>query len=233
MAGMLAVFAEFEREILRERVRAGIAQARKEGRPARPAADGVAEGRRGPPAQGRAGEPLGDRPAAGDRPDLGAADPGRGLTTSRACSGRPGVKNGLHRTLTSNRQRRHQHRVGLPARRGDGVVPPGERPDLHRAVARPHGAYAAARRIPGNDKLNSVDCLLPKFDKETVERVVKALREGGGDTPPTGRILINSEGDDVQPGCTGNGVGEIRLATLSNLPAAWGETRHPPDGAGE
>ena len=33
MAGMVAVFAEFEREILRERVRAGIAQARKEGRP--------------------------------------------------------------------------------------------------------------------------------------------------------------------------------------------------------
>ena len=33
MAGMLAIFAEFEREILRERVRAGIAQGRKEGRP--------------------------------------------------------------------------------------------------------------------------------------------------------------------------------------------------------
>jgi len=33
MAGLLAVFAEFEREILRERVRAGIAQARKEGKP--------------------------------------------------------------------------------------------------------------------------------------------------------------------------------------------------------
>jgi DNA invertase Pin-like site-specific DNA recombinase len=33
MAGVVAVFAEFEREILRERVRAGIAQARKEGRP--------------------------------------------------------------------------------------------------------------------------------------------------------------------------------------------------------
>jgi putative DNA-invertase from lambdoid prophage Rac len=33
MTGMLAVFAEFEREILCERVRAGIAQARKEGRP--------------------------------------------------------------------------------------------------------------------------------------------------------------------------------------------------------
>ena len=32
MAGMLAVFAEFEREIMRERVKAGIAQARAEGR---------------------------------------------------------------------------------------------------------------------------------------------------------------------------------------------------------
>src|SRR5579871_3559472 len=32
MVGMLAVFAEFERDILRDRVRAGIAQARKEGK---------------------------------------------------------------------------------------------------------------------------------------------------------------------------------------------------------
>lgn len=48
-----------------------------------------------------------------------------------------------------------------------------------------------ARRIPGNDKLNAVDCLLPKFDKEMVESVVKALRDGSGDSPPTGRILIN------------------------------------------
>src|SRR4051794_19009114 len=33
LPGMLAVFAEFERDILRDRVKAGIAQARKEGRP--------------------------------------------------------------------------------------------------------------------------------------------------------------------------------------------------------
>ena len=57
-----------------------------------------------------------------------------------------------------------------------------------------------ARRIPGNDKLNAVDCLLPKFDKETVENVVKALREGGGDTPPTGRILINPKEMKPNPG---------------------------------
>jgi putative DNA-invertase from lambdoid prophage Rac len=33
LAGMLAVFAEFERDILRDRVKAGIAQPRKEGKP--------------------------------------------------------------------------------------------------------------------------------------------------------------------------------------------------------
>ena|SRR5712692_360696 len=33
MAGLLAIFAEFERDILRERVKAGIAQARKRGKP--------------------------------------------------------------------------------------------------------------------------------------------------------------------------------------------------------
>lgn len=48
-----------------------------------------------------------------------------------------------------------------------------------------------ARRIPGNDRLNAVDCLLPRFDRETVEKVVMALRDGGGDNPPTGRILVN------------------------------------------
>ena len=32
MAGLLAIFSEFEREILRERVRAGLAHARQNGR---------------------------------------------------------------------------------------------------------------------------------------------------------------------------------------------------------
>ncbi len=48
-----------------------------------------------------------------------------------------------------------------------------------------------ARRIPGNDRLNSVDCLLPFFDEETVTSVVDALMKGGGDVPPLGRVLIN------------------------------------------
>ena len=33
MAGLLSVFAEFERDLLRERVKAGIAHARKKGKP--------------------------------------------------------------------------------------------------------------------------------------------------------------------------------------------------------
>jgi type III restriction enzyme len=48
-----------------------------------------------------------------------------------------------------------------------------------------------ARRIPGNDRLNAVDCLLPKFNKRTVEKVVDVLMKGDESGPPTGRILID------------------------------------------
>ncbi|WP_186208245.1 DEAD/DEAH box helicase [Burkholderia gladioli] len=49
-----------------------------------------------------------------------------------------------------------------------------------------------ARRIPGNERLNTVDCLLPKFDRNTAISVVDALIKGDdtlGATP--GRILID------------------------------------------
>lgn len=52
-----------------------------------------------------------------------------------------------------------------------------------------------ARRIPGNDQLNSVHCLLPLFDAKTVGAVADTLMRGGGsddnDQPPTGRVLVN------------------------------------------
>jgi type III restriction enzyme len=50
-----------------------------------------------------------------------------------------------------------------------------------------------ARRIPGNDRLNAVDCLLPRFNREAVEAVVTALMNGGeqGDDLPLRRVLIN------------------------------------------
>lgn len=48
-----------------------------------------------------------------------------------------------------------------------------------------------ARRIPGNDRLNAVYCLLPKFNRKTVEEVVDALMKGDDSAPPSGRILID------------------------------------------
>lgn len=50
-----------------------------------------------------------------------------------------------------------------------------------------------ARRIPGNERLNAVDCLLPHFDKKSVEAVVTALMTGAeaGEELPGRRILIN------------------------------------------
>lgn len=52
-----------------------------------------------------------------------------------------------------------------------------------------------ARRIPGNEPLNSVHCLLPHFDVKTVGAVADALMKGGSgeeiDQPPAGRVLVN------------------------------------------
>ena len=50
-----------------------------------------------------------------------------------------------------------------------------------------------ARRISGNDRLNAVDCLLPHFNKQSVEAVVTELMTGGesGEELPGRRVLIN------------------------------------------
>ncbi|MCB2212929.1 DEAD/DEAH box helicase family protein [bacterium] len=50
-----------------------------------------------------------------------------------------------------------------------------------------------ARRIPGHEKLNAVDCLLPQFNKSSVTKVVDSLMTGGdtGEDPASRRVLIN------------------------------------------
>ena len=53
-----------------------------------------------------------------------------------------------------------------------------------------------ARRIPGNDALNAVDCLLPFFDTKNVTAVADALMHGRSDertddAPPVRRVLVN------------------------------------------
>jgi type III restriction enzyme len=52
-----------------------------------------------------------------------------------------------------------------------------------------------ARRIPGNQRLNSVDCLLPHFNQKSVQDVFVALTTGGdaGDQLPGRRVLINPQ----------------------------------------
>lgn len=56
-----------------------------------------------------------------------------------------------------------------------------------------------ARRIPGNERLNSVDCLLPYFDEKTVQAVANALLTGASDMPPVGRVLINPKAMKPNP----------------------------------
>jgi len=50
-----------------------------------------------------------------------------------------------------------------------------------------------ARRIPGNERLNAVDCLLPHFNKSSVEAVVSLLMTGGDSNEGElgRRVLIN------------------------------------------
>jgi hypothetical protein len=51
-----------------------------------------------------------------------------------------------------------------------------------------------ARRVPGDDELNSVDCLLPFFDRATAGNVVKLLTAQIDGVPdPTGRKVIVDE----------------------------------------
>ncbi len=60
-----------------------------------------------------------------------------------------------------------------------------------------------ARRIPGSDRLNSVDCLLPHFDKAKVTSIANALMKGGGDEDtdiPGRRVLISPR--EMKPNST-------------------------------
>jgi type III restriction enzyme len=74
-----------------------------------------------------------------------------------------------------------------------------------------------ARRIPGNERLNSVDCLLPKFNQDTVKAVVEALMSGGdaGDKLPGRRVLINPKEMFPNPD-----VSQAVWDKLTSLPSA-------------
>jgi DNA invertase Pin-like site-specific DNA recombinase len=74
MAAMLAVFAAFEREVLQERTRAGMAHAQQKRQAARPAGNRGCAYCRNPKTTSRRREQIRDRTATKDRPHLGTPD---------------------------------------------------------------------------------------------------------------------------------------------------------------
>ena len=73
-----------------------------------------------------------------------------------------------------------------------------------------------ARRIPGNERLNAVDCLLPDFNKDSVTEVVSALMTGGdtGEALPGRRVLMNAQ--EMGPNAT---IPEAVWQKLLDLPS--------------
>lgn len=75
-----------------------------------------------------------------------------------------------------------------------------------------------ARRIPGNERLNSVNCILPFFDANAVEAVADALMKGGvdeGESLLKGRkVLINPS--EMKPN---SDLSEILWNTFESLPS--------------
>ena len=75
-----------------------------------------------------------------------------------------------------------------------------------------------ARRIPGNDRLNSVDCLLPFFDVRSVNAVADVLMNGSTDVGesalPGRRVLINPK--EMKPNPS---VPQIVWDTFLSLPS--------------
>src|SRR5690606_20126807 len=80
-----------------------------------------------------------------------------------------------------------------------------------------------ARRIPGNDRLNSVDCLLPFFDENSVTAIANALMSGGdgGEDLPGRRVLINPV--ELKPNPS---IPEEVWAKLLSLPSQTLPKRH-------
>ena len=86
-------------------------------------------------------------------------------------------RNGFRRTRPSgcSSPRMRSRPVGLPAGRGAGVVPAGEGQHAHHPAAGRMVRSPLARRVPGDERLNAVDCILPFFDRTTAVKVVRFL----------------------------------------------------------
>ncbi len=77
-----------------------------------------------------------------------------------------------------------------------------------------------ARRIPGNERLNAVDCILPRFNKEAVEAVVTSLMSGGeaGEDLPLRRVLIRPIEVTPNPSIPAEVWGKLLTLPSQSLP---------------
>lgn len=77
-----------------------------------------------------------------------------------------------------------------------------------------------ARRIPGNDRLNAVDCLLPFFDEKSVKEVAEALMTGSdsSDKLQGRRILVNPEEMLVNPSIPASAWEKLLSLPSQSLP---------------
>ncbi len=64
-----------------------------------------------------------------------------------------------------------------------------------------------ARRVPGDERLNSVDCILPFFDRTTAGNVVKFLTGQIDEMPGGGEKKVLIDGCELRPEPDGAGRG--------------------------
>lgn len=75
-----------------------------------------------------------------------------------------------------------------------------------------------ARRVPGDERLNSVDCLLPYFDRTTAGKVVKFLTGQITDVPGGGKkVLLDGREMRLNPKLTDEALWDAWRATPTQL----------------
>ena len=90
-----------------------------------------------------------------------------------------------------------------------------------------------ARRVPGNDLLNSVECVLPHFDRSTAARVARTMlgdREQDHDGTGGGagrRVLLAPVDMDVNQAIPRGGVGGVRRTVVPRPCRARRRARYP------
>ena len=90
-----------------------------------------------------------------------------------------------------------------------------------------------ARRIPGNERLNSVNCLLPFFDIQSVRNIADAMMSGGDgdDDLPGRRVLVSPQEVTANPAIPETGMGQASLLALPVTAQEAGTPDEAPDPA--